>query len=188
MEPQKIIYGNSAAEIGKQLEAALTGNENLLQFTTLIEQQGRRIVLDIDIDPGGGFEGGYAFTRLSAPLQAKDDFKFHLHDEGFLADVGKLFGMQDVVIGYPEFDDKVIVKTNNKDRVRNIFSDAAAREVFSSLPDFNLQIKEQEQDDNLLSFLELEIEEGIAEPERLRNVYNAFYTVLAALDTRPANL
>jgi hypothetical protein len=187
MEPQKIIYGNSAAEVEQRLEAELAGDESLLQYNALIEQQGRRIVLDIDIDPGGGFEGGYAFTRLSAPLSTNDNFKFHIHDEGFLADVGKLFGMQDVVIGFPEFDDKVIVKTNNKDRVKSIFADTTVREVFSSLPDFHLQVKEEELDDNQQSFLELEIEEGITEPHRLCNIYKAFYTVLVALDTMPAN-
>jgi hypothetical protein len=186
MEDQKFIYGNNEAEIWQQLRTDMAQDASLMQYTALLEQEGRKVVLDIDIDPGGGFEGGYAFTRLSAPLQTRDEFKFHIHDEGFLADVGKLLGMQDVVIGYPEFDDKVIVKTNNKERVHQLFSDAGVREVFSSLPDFNLQVKEHEQDDIQQSFLELEIEEGITDPDRLRNIYHAFYAVLTALETGAA--
>ncbi len=187
MQEQKFIYGNSEEEVWQQLQADLAREEGLLQYTALLEQQGRKVVLDIDIDPGGGFEGGYAFTRLSAPLQRRDDFKFHIHDEGFLADVGKLLGMQDVVIGYPEFDDKVIIKTNNKDRIRQLFSAAEVREVFSALPDFNLQVKEHELDDSQQTFLELEIEEAITDLPRLRRIYSAFYQVLEALDTRPGN-
>ena len=138
-------------------------------------------MLEIDIDPGGGFESGYATTRFSAPVAQQDDFAFTIHPEGFLADVGKLFGLQDEIIGYPEFDKKVIIKTNNKERVHALFSKESTRQILSGLPNFNLQIKNGNEE-NTSNILVLEMEEGITEGPALVQLYCVFYGLLTALN------
>ena len=95
----------------------------------------------IDIDPGGGFETGSAVTFLMAPVALAQDFRLTLHHQGLIDTAGKFFGMEDVVIGYPEFDEALIVKTNDRERTRRIFSDASVRGVFRSLRAFALHLE-----------------------------------------------
>ncbi len=184
MQDVKIIQGENEDAVWQQLTTDLAKDE-ILEYRALIDQGKERIVLDIDIDLGGGFESGYATTRLTAPLQTLSDFRFAIHEENFLDEAGKFFGMQDVVIGYPEFDEKFIIKTNNEAKVKALFSDSNIREVLQSLTHFTLQIAlHNEQDsDTKKPFLELHIEEGITDPIELRKIYHAFYTILTAVDT-----
>src|SRR4051794_30960510 len=109
MQEEKLIAGKTEEEVWQQLQADLERDPELLNYRTLIEQAGHRILLDIDIDLGGGFEGGYATTTLMASLQTSTPFKFSIHKEGVLDEAGKLFGMQDVVLGDPVLDDKLII-------------------------------------------------------------------------------
>lgn len=175
------ISGNSAAEIEQGLFDYFGNGESLLQQVISLQQGGQTILLEIDIDPGGGFESGYATTRFSAPVVQYDDFAFTIHPEGFLADVGKLFGLQDEIIGYPEFDKKVIIKTNNKERVHALFGNESTRQILSELPNFNLQLKNgnEEKTGNILV---LEIEEGITDGRALGQLYRVFDGLLKALN------
>ncbi len=116
MTQEKIISGNED-EIWQQITADFIKEDDLLEYRVVIEQQNRRILLDIDIDLGGGFEGGFESTMLRSQLESIGDFRFAIHDESFIDEVGKFFGMQDVVIGYPEFDKKVLIKSNDERKV-----------------------------------------------------------------------
>src|SRR5438874_1447804 len=119
MQEEKIISGKSEDEVWEKISAELT--EDTLEYHAIIKQQSKKIVLNIDIDLGGGFENGYAFTSLTAPLQPEPGFKFAIHDDTLIDDVGKFFGMHDVEIGYPEFDKKIIIKTNDSLKTKDLF-------------------------------------------------------------------
>ncbi|MGV3656557.1 MAG: hypothetical protein ACO1NX_01335, partial [Chitinophagaceae bacterium] len=127
MMEETIINAHSEAEITERLADYLQREGDSFQHRVRLQQGGKNVLLNIDIDPGGGFESGYATTRFSAPVAATNDFAFTIHPEGFLSDFAKLFGLQDEVVGYPEFDKKVIIKTNNAEKVKQVFSDAATR-------------------------------------------------------------
>ena len=183
MEEQIAITGNSEAEIQQNLTAYLQQQQEAFEHRLIILQpQGKRVLLEIDIDPGGGFESGYATTRFSAQVTVKDDFAFTIHPEGFLADFAKLFGLQDEVVGYPEFDEKVIIKTNNKEKVKAVFADANTRQLLSTLDAFNLRLHGQD-DVDTEHLLILEIEEGLTEPAPLMNLYKAFSNILMQVET-----
>lgn len=181
---KKIISGINEDEVWQQIEKDLTRNPDLLDYRAIIEQQKRKIFLEIDIDLGGGFESGYSTTTLHAPLQTEQDFRFAIHKEDFLDDIGKFFGMQDVEIGYPEFDKKLVIKTNDESRVKQVFSDRSVRELFKSLNDFTFGItKHTIPDSNYKgAFLELIIEDGITDPDHLRKIYHAFFNTLILID------
>lgn len=181
MMETKVINAASEGEMAQQLGAYLQREGDAFQHRVSLQDGQTTILLDIDIDPGGGFESGYATTRFSAPVAATNDFAFTIHPEGFLSDFAKLFGLQDEVVGYPEFDEKVIIKTNNKEKVRTVFSDAATRQTISELSSFNLQLgRNKEGDSNQI--LTLEIEEGITEPAALLPLYHTFRQVLAQVE------
>ena len=151
-----------------------------LQYKALIHHGSTPVTLAIDIDPGGGFEGGFELTSLSAavPIQftsltatvsKKDAFRFALHDEGFMDRVGKVFGMEDIVIGYPEFDKQLIVKTNDGGKLKKVFADTGIRKVFQALTDFSLQAKQDEENTNDYT-LELMLDKAITDTAELKNV------------------
>ena len=183
MEEEKVITGTNEDEVWQQIETDLNQQEGLLRYRAVIHQQNKTIHLDIDIDLGGGFEGGYATTIFSAPITNRSGFRFAVHEESFFDDLGKLLGMQDVEVGYPDFDDKLIVKTNDDSRVRTIFTDDYLRETLLTLADFTFEVVLPDGDaDTDDSRLELIIEEGITDPVRLRQLYRAFFSTLTLID------
>jgi hypothetical protein len=187
MEEQRIISGTSEDEIWLQVEAGMS-DASLLEYETVIEQGGHRVRINIDIDPGGGFEGGYELTTITAALMNERDFRFAIHHESFLDEIGKFLGMQDVEIGYPEFDKQLIVKTNNEQLAKYIFADENTRRTFQALTDFSFGITHHRSGDEgeKVPFLELEIDRGITDSTELRQLYHAFFSVLTKLaDTAP---
>lgn len=184
MNEAKVISGNTKEEIWQQVEANLAESPDLFEYSVIVEESGRMVELDIDIDLGGGFEGGYAFTRFVSALKNFDDFRFSLHRQDFFDGLGKLFGMQDIVVGYPEFDKQVIVKTNYPERLHEILSDKGLRELLQSFTGFTFHIGHHHSANTQVesAFLELRIDEGITEPVMLREIYTAFVLVLNRID------
>lgn len=178
MADERIITGSTEGEIWQQLSKDFQQDNELLEYSAVLKQNNNSVILNIEIDPGGGFEGGYESTTLTAPLNAGSNFKFAIHHEGFLDEIGKFFGMQDVVIGYEEFDKNVVVKTNDEVKVKALFADDEARKIFQTLTGYTFSIT----DEGGQKFLELTIDRGITDPAELREVYHAYYTTLLALN------
>ncbi len=189
MDEENVISGNSADEIWQQLTTQFQANPEPLQYTAIILQNPYKIVLDIDIDLGGGFESGYETTTLSGHLLSEPNFQFAIHSKHLTDEIGKFFGMEDIVIGYPEFDEKFIIKTSDAGRVKALFSDATVRALFLSLPDFTFGITRHhvQHEEHKSSFLELLIETGITDVSQLKAIYQAFYAVLSSFDSAVAN-
>ena len=183
MEQYKTINGATDEEIWQKITADLT--EDTLDYTAVIEKQDRQVLLAIDIDLGGGFESGYATTTLSAPVTDSTDFKFALHKEHFIDEVGKFFGMQDVVIGFEEFDKKVVVKSTDETRVKSILTDEQVRQTLVELPDFTFEITGHDDQPDKRQ-LRLNIEEGITDAQLLRTIYATFTRVLADIELKRA--
>lgn len=184
MDEVKTISGKTEEQVWQQLTVSLLNEKNFFDYHLIIEQQNKKVELVIDIDPGGGFESGFSTTVFKAALPAAGNFRLALHHEGFIDEIGKFFGMEDVIIGYAEFDNKIVVKTNDRSKAKIIFSDKGARELFQSLTNFTFEVKKEDLDAaQSNTSLELTIEEGITEPEALRKIYHAFFNVLVSIDS-----
>lgn len=183
MATTKQISGRNTDEIWRQVAADLSDGE-IYEYDVLLVQDGKQVELEIDIDLGGGFEGGSAYTSFTAPVVPVHDFRFAMHHQGWIDTAGKFFGMEDVEIGYPEFDDALIIKTNDRDRVRRMFTDVNVREIFQSLGSFTLHLESHHAagQKEKQPFLVLNIEAGITDSSVLRNLYEAFSTVLDATE------
>jgi hypothetical protein len=155
---------------------------------SVFNHAGVAVTLIINMDPGSGLQSGFEFSNLNAPLPLQftslraplvhaGGFRFVLHEEGVLDKVGKVFGMEDVEIGYQDFDKQLIVKTNNPDRVKKIFDNAEARELFQSLTDFRLSITHDTENDEA-AILELMIDKAYTKSKELRGIYQAFVFIL----------
>jgi hypothetical protein len=177
-----IINNSTEEETWKQVKTHLANNN--LSDSILIKDNLHSILLIIDIDLGGGFEGGFSTTQLKSAIKMNNDFRFAIHKKNILDDVGKFFGMQDVIIGYKEFDDAFIIKTTDEKRVKEIFADKETRETLKSISHFTLSMEENNSEEKLL---EMYIEEGITDTVLLKKIYQAFYSVLLQIEEQEAD-
>lgn len=173
----RVIEGETEDEIWQQVRPDFEGEE-LLGYNVILQTPNSAVELDIDIDLGGGFERGFEITRLVAKLPATNDFKFALHKEDFLDEIGKFFGMQDVKLGYEDFDKHVVVKTNDEARIKELFADEQLRLFVLSLEeDFNLSLSKDHEE----KVLALEIEKGITDVTVLQKLHGWFLQLLDAV-------
>lgn len=126
------------------------------------------------------------YTRIRAPYVNKDGFNFKTYKSGWFSEIGKTLGMQDVEIGYPEFDEKFIIKGNDESKLRELFSSDKIRELISSQENIYLEVKDDE------GWFGTDFPEGVDELyfqtmgvikdiERLKSLYVLFALVLNKL-------
>ncbi len=154
---------------------------DLLTYTALLNQNGRETLLHIDIDLGGGFESGFSTTLLRVKITHPVFLQFNIHEQDLLNEVEKLFGMEDIKLGYPEFDAAFMVQTNQPETVKALFADEAIRNTLLRHPDAKLKL--QANDDATGSWLEFTKEDAIVDPAELREVYQLLQGILEKVNT-----
>lgn len=82
-------------------------------------------------------------TRVIVPIKLKDNFNFEIYREEFVRKIEKLFGAQDVEIGYPEFDKTYTIKSNNEFKIKTLLRNKEIRNLIESQKDVNIQISNQ---------------------------------------------
>ena len=80
------------------------------------------------------------YTRVIIPYKSLDPFNFHIYKDEFILKIAKMFGFQDVKIGKESFDKKFIVKTNNEQKLKNIFCDNNLLEQIENFDKISLLI------------------------------------------------
>lgn len=123
------------------------------------------------------------YTRMRAPYVNKDDFRFKIYRKGVFSTMGKWLGMQDVEIGYPEFDEQFIIQGNDEQKLRLLFDKPTIRQLIEVQPTITLQVKD---DDGWLSTkfpenvdqLSFEVMGVIKDVERLKQLYELFAETL----------
>lgn len=113
MTTPRLFTAPAAEPLWQQVTTDMAAQTDLLDYTALLDQAGHQVLLAIDIDPGGGFESGFATTTFSAAVPNTVALRFSLHEQGWAQEIGKLLGMEDAELGYPEIDEAFIVKTND---------------------------------------------------------------------------
>jgi hypothetical protein len=181
METAKIIEGNTEQEIWSKVEQDLKIDE-IEHYEILIKQGNRNIVFVLDIDLGGGFEGGSQYAMLRSNVSVNRNFKFAIHNEDFIDEVGKFFGMQDVETGYQELDKHLVIKTNDVKKVRRIFANDTVRNILISLDSFHCGIHAHNDDGVQEYFLELYVDENVDDLLVLKSLYKVFYNLLTAIE------
>jgi len=181
MPHSNIIAAKSEDEVWKIIAEQLNSKENNQDYTAQFSTQYHSVDLDIDIHPEGGDENGKQMTSFSAPLSDKTSFRFRIANQGLKHTIGKLFGMQDVIIGHPEFDKKFLIQTNDAAKVKKAFSDEQVTAALLEQPIVVFEIREHRIGANKQILLGLDLEGGITEPDKLKNIFQPFKIVLNQL-------
>ena len=143
---RKSIFGPSKDEIWTQIATGIGGEFIEGGFwgkDVLIYKHGEwQILLDTYIVSTG--QSSYTLTRMRAPFVNKDGLYFKISRQGFFSSIGKIFGMQDIEIGDPFFDEQFIIKSNNPEKIKLLFADGNIKELCQSQPRIHLSIKDDE--------------------------------------------
>jgi hypothetical protein len=142
------------------------------------------ITLDTYTDSSG--EANTTYTRIRAPYVNPSGFRFTIYRKGFFSDWGKLFGMQDIEVGDPEFDESFVIQGDDEGRVRALFADREIRRMIQAQPKLRLTVKNSEgwfgprfPDD--VDELHFQVVGVIKELPRLKALFDLFAAVLDQL-------
>ena len=182
MEILRKFSGATEDEIWQQITADMQQQGDILEYTAEINQQGRTIFLDIDIDLGGGFESGYETTKFLAPLPSNPTLRFHIHPEDWVSEIGKMLGMEDVELGFPRLDKAYIVKTNQPETLKALFAGEETRATLRKYHDCDLRIITSHENDQETTSLSLWYETAITDPAALREIYHVMYTLAEQIE------
>jgi len=139
------------------------------------------VTLDAHEVPSGGAKR--FTTRLRAPFANQDGFSFLVFRSGVFAELGKLIGMQDVEVGFPEFDRKFVIKGNNKELLRRLFSNEKIRELLSEQPNVRFEIVkiEGESKGEARDEVRFQAVGAIQDLDRLKQLFELFSVTLDQL-------
>ncbi|WP_010250972.1 hypothetical protein [Acetivibrio cellulolyticus] len=84
------------------------------------------------------------YTRIRAPYVNKDGFRFKIYRSGAFSEIGAFLGMQDVEVGFEEFDREFVIKGNDEQKLKDLFLNTQIRSLIEIQPRFHLEVKDDE--------------------------------------------
>ena len=174
MESIKHFVAENLDGFVEQVSRDFASGMSLHDYHVTCQLSAHLVKLNISSSPGGAEEGGYESTSINAALLTGSGFNFVLYPEDFLITIGKLFGLQDIVLGYPEFDKNIVVKTNDAAKLTTVLAGEDARKILQNLSGFALKLESHDERRNL----DLSIQRAIMDINELNQVLAMFYEVL----------
>jgi hypothetical protein len=146
MGPLRKWFGPSREEVWRQLSAAVNGRfiDGGFFGSDKVEVEHGPWIVTLDNYTVSTGKATIVFTRMRAPYVNPDSFRFTIYRKGLFSEIGKWFGMQDIVVGDPVFDEAFIIKGNDERKVRALFADPKLRELIAAQPDIHLEVKDDE--------------------------------------------
>lgn len=185
MSLRRKLFGPDQDEIWRQLcnEIGATFVEGGLWKGTKVLAQVKEWVITLDTYTVHANNATITYTRIRAPYVNKDGFRFNIYRKNIFSGIGKFFGMQDVEVGYPEFDNAFIIKGNDDSKLRSLFGNAKIRELIQAQPEIYFHVKDDE------GWFKTKFPEGVDElyfqvrgviqdVQRLKALYELFAEVL----------
>ncbi len=182
------LFGESRVEIWKRLSDQLGGHYVEGGFwkgdKVQVEHGEWTITLDKYVVSTG--KTTMVFTRLRAPFVNPDGFRFAVHRRGLFTGLAKWFGMQDVVVGHPRFDEDFVIKGTDERLLRLLFDSRRLRELLTEQPRIHFQVRDDEgwfgpkypPGTDVLHFHTIGI---ITDQERLKSLFELFAETLDQL-------
>ncbi len=142
----KKLFGPSKNEIWQKLshEVGGTFKDGGFWHGSKVEIKTGEWTMTLDTYTVSSDDSSTTYTRIRAPYVNKDGSRFTIYRKGFFSSLGKFFGMQDVEVGYPSFDEDFIIKGTDEDQLCKLFANDRIRELISAQPDIHLEVKDDE--------------------------------------------
>jgi len=192
-------FGPSKKEIWQQLSEDINGRfvEGGVWKVDKVEASHAEWTVTLDTYTVSTGKTVVIFTRMRAPYVNPDGFRFTIYRRGFFSGMGKMLGMQDVEVGFQEFDNDFVIKGNDESKLRQLFANPKIRELIAGQKDINFSVKDDEgwfgptfpEGVDELAFVVTGV---IKDVDRLKRLYELFSTTLdelcrmgSAYDTNP---
>ena len=140
------VFGPSRKEIWRQF-CAQTGSTYVpggFAKTDKIEATHGPWTVTLDTFVVSSGKSAVIFTRMRAPYVNPDGFRFTVYRKGIFTEIGKWLGMQDLTIGHDEFDRDFVIKGNDEQKLRRLFSSQKIRDLISAQPDIHFSVEDDE--------------------------------------------
>jgi hypothetical protein len=182
------MFGPSKKEIWSELSRELGGEFDEGGFfkngKITLEHGEWTITLDTYVVSTG--KSTIVYTRMRAPYVNKDGFRFNIYRKNVFTWIGKIFRMQDVEIGDPQFDDDYVIQGAPEEMVKRLFSNQEIRRLIENQKSIHFMVKDDE------GWFKQKFPEGVDElyfqivgvikdKERLKDLFELFSTVLDEL-------
>ncbi|MEE8148484.1 MAG: hypothetical protein V3T24_12820, partial [Longimicrobiales bacterium] len=142
----KALFGPSKGEVWRELAQQVEGRfvEGGFLGTDVVQATAGDWIITLDTYTVSSGNSSTTYTRLRAPYVNPEGFFFTIYRNGFFSGLGKLFGMQDIEVGYPRFDHAYIIQGNSEHRVRKFCENDRIRELIDGQPRIHLQVHDDE--------------------------------------------
>lgn len=142
----KEVFGPSKKEIWNELSCKINAEFKEGGFfgkdKVIVHSKEWTITLDTYTVSSG--KSSTTYTRMRAPYINKDGFWFRVYKAGIFSEIGQLLGMKDIEVGFSEFDENFVIKSNDEDKVKALFSNTNIRNLIELQPRFHLEVKDDE--------------------------------------------
>lgn len=140
------LFGPSKNEVWRQLSEEINGDliEGGFWKGNRVEGRHNNWIIYLDTYTVSTGKSSVTYTRMRAPFINKDDFFFRIYKSGIFSDMGKALGMQDIIVGYEDFDRDYIIQGNHEELVIKLFANPRIRELITYQPRIKLEIKKNE--------------------------------------------
>ena len=182
------VFGPSKNEVWRKLAAEISADfvDGGFWKGTKVQGQVNQWIVTLDTYAVSTGDTTIVFTRMRAPYVNRDGLRFKIYRKGWLSDLGKLLGMQDIEVGFPDFDEEFIIKGNNPEQIRKLFMSSAIRELIQAQPSITLEVKDDEgwfgaNFPDGVDELHFSVTGIIKDIDRLKELYELFGEVLNSL-------
>jgi hypothetical protein len=179
------IFGPSKNEVWKQLSEEIRADfvEGGFWKGSKVKGQVKQWIVTLDSYAVSTGKTTIVFTRMRAPYVNKDGLRFKIYRRGLLSNLGKIFGMQDIEVGFSDFDDEFIIQGNNPDQIRRLLASPVIRQLIQAQPSITLEVKDDEgwfgeSFPEGVDELHFQVVGIIKEIDRLKALYELFGVVL----------
>lgn len=140
----KQLFGPSKRDIWQQLSDEIDGEYIGDGFFDVPKVVARHEEWEITLDTHTVSSGKNkkTYTRIRAPYVSKNGFQFRIYRRSFFSNIGKFFGLQDIEVGYEEFDRDFIIQGNDPYKVELLFADPILRNLLLSIEKIDLSVKD----------------------------------------------
>lgn len=140
------VFGPSQNEIWSQIATDIGGEYIDQGFWKTNELRYRHAEWELLLDTFTVSTGksSTTYTRMRAPFVNKDGLYFKVYRESIFSGAGRFFGMQDLQIGNPFFDDAFVIKGNNEAKVRLLLADPNLQELIDQQSQISFEIRDDE--------------------------------------------
>ncbi|MEL7531112.1 MAG: DUF3137 domain-containing protein [Bacteroidota bacterium] len=135
------LFGESKKEIWRQLAEQLDGE--FIKGKWVRPDRVEAFYEDWTVTLDSFTVDKTTFTRIRAPYINRDDFIFKIQRQHFGHRIGKVFKMQDIEVGYPEFDKDFVIQGSDERKLKMMFDNPKIRELISFQPKILLQLRRE---------------------------------------------